>query len=65
MKPAKMPCPDCEGRTLVYDSRGPVRWRECERCKVRFVTSESFVRRVPKKLDHNISDNPPNPPLYR
>jgi hypothetical protein len=44
----KWPCPDCEGATKVYDTRGPQRWRECKACKVRFLTEERYIRRIRK-----------------
>lgn len=51
-----MKCPKCRGETRVYDKRWfpimntkcgyDMRRRECKRCGYRFLTEETFLRKI-------------------
>jgi transcriptional regulator NrdR family protein len=48
-----MKCPSCHSDTRVYDSRHVNdeeirRWRQCENCKLKFITIENISRMVKK-----------------
>lgn len=47
----KVACPECQhGISRVLDSRGPKRLRACDACGARFITGETFERRVPRDM---------------
>ncbi len=45
-----MNCPDCDGKTEIKETRlkgeAVKRWRYCCSCHAKFITSETFERRV-------------------
>ena len=49
-----MNCPDCQGKTEIKETRfraGAVkRWRYCCQCHSKFITSETFERKVKARL---------------